>query len=455
MIIDERQAGDLSIGVDAKLIAKLIKRHELEHGRYDMLLDYYKGKHAINNRQRCSDGLPNNKVVCNHAKYITDMTTSYIIGNAVTYSPAEEYDIEPLKNAYLEQDISSLDYELVKAASIYGRAYELIYSDEQSKPRSAFLPPQQAFVVYNDDCTRLPLFGVYYYKTRDIDGAVTGLVCNVYTDERSFAYEAQSDNWDALQLTAEAEHYFGKVPLIEYENNKETQGDYEQLIAAIDAYNTLMSDRVNDKEQFVDAFLFLINIDLDSELAKKLKAERILLATDEKAKAEYLSKVLSESDMQVLRDNLKEDIHRFSMVPDLSDESFGNNLSGVAIRYKLLGFEQATKSKERNIAKSLKQRFELYNIFLANKREMKEVPIHRVDVKFTHNLPANNLEMSQMIANLKGTVTDETLLDQLDFVADPKEEAELMRKEQEEKQKAVVMAAASYGATPQYNYDEE
>jgi SPP1 family phage portal protein len=434
MILDERQ---LQNGVSVSLLAKLIEKHESRNGRYEKLKRYYLGRHDILNRRRMSDGVANNKIVCNHAKYITDMAQSYLVGNAVTYSPSEGYDIEPLKNAYLEQDIANLDSELVKNMSIYGRAYELIYADEDSNPRSAYIPPQQAFVIYNDDCTHFPIMGVYYYKTYDVDGCVTGVVCNVYDSDCAYTYEANSDNWNSMVLTAQIPHYFGKVPLIEYNNNADKQGDYEQIIPLIDAYNILMSDRVNDKEQFVDAFLFLTGIDIDSEQAQKLKRERILMGY-EGAKAEYLSKALSESDIKVLRDNLKEDIHRFSLVPDLSDESFGNNLSGVAIKYKLLGFEQSVKNKERYFSKSLKKRFEIYNNFLSVKGQMQEVPIHRVDIVFTRNLPVNNLEVAQMINNLSNMVTSETLLDQLDFVADPKEEAELVRKEQAEKQEQTV-----------------
>ena len=85
------------------------------------------------------------------------------------------------------------------------------------------------------------------------------------------------------------------MPMVEYRNNEEKQGDFEQMIPLIDAYNILESDRVNDKEQFVDAFLFLTGIDLDSEQAKKLKEERILMGY-EGAAAQYLSKVMSETD---------------------------------------------------------------------------------------------------------------------------------------------------------------
>ena len=149
----------------------------------------------------------------------------------------------------------------------------------------------------------------------------------------------------------------------------------------------------------------------------------------EGATAAYLSKVMSESDVEILRNNIKQDIHRFSMVPDLSDESFGNNLSGVAIKYRLMGFEQHTRNKERYFTKTLKKRFELYNNFLSLKGSMHYVPIHRVDIIFTRNMPVNELETSQMINNLHGIATDKTLLAQLPFVGDPEEEAALAQKE--------------------------
>ncbi|MCI8521531.1 MAG: phage portal protein, partial [Clostridia bacterium] len=241
-------------------------------------------------------------------------------------------------------------------------------------------------------------------------------------------YTNSADSFTHMTLSEKHRHYFGAIPLIEYRNNEEKQGDFEQLIPLIDAYNVLQSDRVNDKEQFVDAFLFLRNIEIDSEQAKKLREERILMGYDG-AEAEYLAKVMSEGDIEVLRDSLKSDIHRFSMIPDLSDQTFGTNLSGVAIKYKLMGFEQHIRNKERYFAKSLKRRLELYINFLSLKGAMEYVPLHRIDAVFTRNLPVNELEVSQMIRNLSGIATNETLLSQLSFVGDAKEEAQLAQKE--------------------------
>ena len=218
------------------------------------------------------------------------------------------------------------------------------------------------------------------------------------------------------------------MPMVEYRNNEEKQGDFEQMIPLIDAYNILESDRVNDKEQFVDAFLFLTGIDLDSEQAKKLREERILMGY-EGAAAQYLSKVMSESDIEVLKDSLKSDIHRFSMIPDLSDQTSVQIYRVSRLSISLWALNSTSENKERYFTKALKQRFELYVNFLSLKGAMEYVPIHRIDVVFTRNLPVNELEISQMVNNLVGIASSETLLSQLSFVGDPKEEAQLAAKE--------------------------
>lgn len=427
MIIDKAL---LDNGLTPKLLEQLIKQHEINKDRFEKLYRYYKGEHNILMRKKHSPDSANNKVVCNHAKYIIDMAQAYLVGSPVKYAAAEGYDIKPIEEAYYEQDIASIDSEIVKEMGIFGRAYEIIYTDGQGKPKSAVLTPDRAFAVYSDECDRRQLLGVHCYKKSDLNGIVTGVVCEVYDETHKYSYRGRGGSWSSLELTEIKEHFFGGVPLIEYRNNEERQGDFEQEIPLIDAYNSLMSDRVNDKEQYVDSFLFISNMDIDSDQAKKLKKERILLGF-EGSDAKYLSQTLSESDTKVLRDDFKEDIHRFSMVPDLSDEKFGGNLSGVAIKYKLLGFEQLTKNRERYLRKSLQRRFELYNNLLIKSDNMAVVPSYQVDIVFTRNLPVNNLETAQMLQYLDGVISQKTKLEQIDFVSDADEELKIFEEEQE------------------------
>ena len=425
MIIDE---SCLEGGINEDIVYKLIVRHMQTAERYSKLKDYYLGNHAIKYRSKNSSGTVNNRVVCNHAKYIVDMAKSFLVGNTITYGCSDGYDIEAIKNSYLEQDIAHIDSGLERDMGIYGRAYELLYVDEKSRPKSVLLSPMNTFVVYGSTVEEKPLMGVHYYTRYDINGNAVGVSCIACDETACYIYENDVTSFANMNLKEVNLHYFNDVPIIEYRNNEDAQGDFEQLIPLIDAYNLLCSDRVNDKEQFVESFLFLSGIELDSEQAKKLKEECILMGY-EGADARYLSKIMTESDVEVLRDSLKQDIHRFSMVPDLSDESFGNNLSGVAIKYKLMGLEQHVRNKERLFTKGLKERFRMYNTYLSLKGSMQHVPVHRVDITFNRNLPVNELEISEMVNNLRDLVTNETLLAQLSFVSDPKEEADLSLKE--------------------------
>ena len=228
-------------------------------------------------------------------------------------------------------------------------------------------------------------------------------------------------------------HKFGDVPIIEYKNNPEILGDFEPVLTLIDAYNLLQSDRVNDKEQLVDAILLFYGMDFNDKDAEMLKTSRMISNIPEEGKVDYLVKTLQEGDVDILRQNIENDIHKISMVPNMSDENFIGNSSGVAIRYKLLSFEQNIKNKERYMEKGLMERFRLYNNYLNAVSKMQIVPTEEVDAVFTRNLPSNDYETSQMINNLQDLVDSETLLSQLSFVKDASEIVEAKKLEEESK----------------------
>ena len=72
------------------------------------------------------------------------------------------------------------------------------------------------------------------------------------------------------------EHNLGQIPIIEYRNNHFAIGDYEQQISLIDAYNSLMGNRVNDKEQAVESILVLLRAQLADNLEDAREAMSIL-----------------------------------------------------------------------------------------------------------------------------------------------------------------------------------
>ena len=422
-------------------------------GRFKMLEDYYIGKHNILERTK-DDRLKNNKVMINHAKYITDTNIGYLLGNPVDYQVGKDdkgkplYDIEPVLDAYKKQTINDLDSEIAKDVSIFGLQYEYVYSNADAEPRSCEVDNKNTIIVYDDTVEHNKLFGLHYrpvYK-----GATFKYWEIIYADKKEKRiYKSYSKS---LQQVGESEeHAFGDVPFICYKNNPELLGDFEPVITLIDAYNLLQSDRINDKEQLVDAILCLYGMDFDTDQAEMLKDSRMLANLPTDGKVEYLVKTLQEGDVDILRQNIENDIHKISMVPNMSDENFVGNSSGVAIRYKLLAFEQNIKNKERYMEKGLLERFKLYNNFLVTKSKMQDVPIEEIDTVFKRNLPSNDFEISQMINNLADFVDAETLISQLSFIKDASEIVELKKQEEKNKPKNPYDLAFSNNEIPDVN----
>lgn len=448
------------LNLDKSIILNLITKHYAIMQKKFKNKQYYDGQHAILSRKREKD-LPDVRVVCNHAKDITDTATGYFMGNPITYSNTEDADIEALLVAFDKANTDDVDADNAQDMSIFGLAYEYVYAKkDKSEPACKNISPLSTFIVVDDTIEENELFGVYYYPKKNDAEDIIQWVATISTQNYKWVLNILNDPKLVQELTEKPEqHFFGGIQIIEYLNNKEAIGDFEQQIPLIDAYNTLMSDRVTDKEQFIDAILVLYGAILgeDEEEAKEAqdalhKKKLIELPAD--AKAEYLTRALDENGVEVLRKALKEDIYTFSHIPNLTDENFAGNASGVAMEYKLLGLEMVTKTKERYYKKGLQRRIEMFCNFL----NMKALAMEAGSVvpSFSRSLPKNLQELASTLYNLKDLVSMKTLLKQIPFVEDPDAEIEEVEKAAEEAVKRQqAMFAAGENTPPEDLEDEE
>ncbi|MDL2235444.1 phage portal protein [Christensenellaceae bacterium OttesenSCG-928-L17] len=414
----------------AKVINQLIdsEKRKKDIKRYAKLEQYYLNEPTVS-REAPHELL----AIVNHARYITKINTGYLLGNPVEYVVTEGNNIQPLIDQYRKQTISDLDITLAKKCSIFGRAYERIYSNEDADIESAVIDPRHAILVYDDSVKHKKMFGITYMPKIDESGEESKdtYKLTILTDSQILHRELTGNKMTTTDEEDE-NHFFGEVPMVEYANDDDYVGDYEPVITLIDAYNILQSDRVLDRERLVDAILALYGIDLTEDQKKDLKEGRMISGIPLDAKLEYIIKNINEADADVLRKTLAADIHKISMTPDMSDENFVGNSSGVAILYKLLPFENNVKDKERHFERALMDRFHIYNQFLSTRSKMKEIANEEVDAIFKRALPQNDLEISQIINNLIGLVDKELLVSQLSFVRDSKETIELAGREAKE-----------------------
>ena len=220
--------------------------------------------------------------------------------------------------------------------------------------------------------------------------------------------------------------------MIHFKNNEELQGDFEQVISLIDAYNREQSNTLNDMDQFSDAYLVLTGYSAtDQEDIEKLKKDKVLL-NDTDGKAEWLTKDVNDSWVENYKNRLNKDIHKFSFTPDFSDESFGTNVPGVSLKLKLLTSEELRATKEMFFREGLVKRMDLIANYL-NMAGDHEIIRNEIQMVFSDVLPQNVLELTQIVQNLAQDVSTETRLSILPFIENPAAEMEKKQKEDDAK----------------------
>nr|DAI78628.1 MAG TPA: PORTAL PROTEIN [Caudoviricetes sp.] len=387
-----------------------------EQPRLEKLERYYLGKHAILMRQMADDTQPNNKVVINYPSLICDSYASYLVGTPIVYNGDEQ-----LASVLNYNDVADEDLEIATDANIFGFAIEQLYLDEDGQIRFTRVSPKETILICDNSIQHNITAAIKFFPIDDYTFAV-----EVYDKEKVSIYTA-STGLSELHLTEERPHYFKDVPFVEYINNEYRQSSFEQVMGLIDGLEKLASDEVNTFEQFCDCYMILKNVVAEAEDIQQMKQNRVLLL-DSDSDASYLTKQVNIEQITSLKNEFVKNIHKISCVPDMSDENFANNASGVAIRYKILAFENQTAKKERKFKKGLQRRLELINNILS----ITGKAYLDTQIIFTRNLPVNELEIAQEVNMLRGLVSNKTLLAQLPFVDDIETELEQIQEETEQ-----------------------
>ena len=392
----------------------------------------YKGVDPVSKMQFDAVSI-DNEVHVNLSSMIVHNATNYFIGKPVTHAYSDTFKNNGI-GEYLD-DINRKCKEkkenkvLAKDCSIYGLGYELINYDEKKEMYFKRLDPLNTFLVVNDFVFEEPV-AVITYVERIINGS-TIKMGYVYTPEAIYSFNNKTNGF---VLDEGIVNVLGELPVVVYQNNDEMTGDFEFATEPLRAYNKLFSCSFDDFESIANALLVFYNAVLDSDQKEALKKSRVLgLISDDgtkEVKAEYLYKKLDTASFKELRTALKEDIVTITNVPDLNDSNFAGNSSGVAISYKLIGFENLRADKETYFEDALQRRYELIGLNPTKKFEIAEGDIKDT---FYQNLP-KNIEKDLQIAQLhnQGVLSLESTLDEMEIVDNTEDELQKLEDEESE-----------------------
>ena len=471
MIMDKPHDEEINIEVvqprfNAKFLDDLVEYHTKKVApRFKKFDNLYRGKVKIFKKKR-ADGKakPNNKLANDFYGQIVDDTVGYFLGNPIVIGYTEPKDEKDVGITTAEADVG-VDLEEVKGSDtavqdeidgifsdnfkddlfmewgkqsiIKGLSHLLVYQDEESKTRIIKLKPEDVIIVYKNSSTKEAEYKIRLYKISTEDTDKTTLWAEVYSKEKIEVFKQVDSStgvgssgfvWDHDEY-----HIYDRIPIITLYNNEEEMSDLEKIETLVNDYDRVMSDISDEFEAFRNAYLVIKDMVMNGDSLQKLKEEGIVEVTDS-GDMRFVTKEIQTDALNSHLERLEKNIHKFAQVPDLTDENFANNLSGVAIRFKLFGLETKCIIKERKMDKALRQLLEVLSVPVRVKTG-KELDLRQVKIEFSRNIPMNITELVDTVCKLEGKVDKETLLALLPFVDDPLAVLEKLKKDQEEAKK--------------------
>ena len=148
------------------------------------------------------------------------------------------------------------------------------------------------------------------------------------------------------------------------------------------------------------------------------------------AKAQFLTKDINDTFVQNTLGLLKKNMYEISNHID-TNEKMQSNLSGSAIRNRLIGLEQRVKDSEGSMKNIIQGR--LYFLFkYFNKIEQLDYDYRDISAKFTLNIPQDDVSIAQIISQIPdGVLSKQTARTLFSFMYNSDREQKLIDAEKQ------------------------
>lgn len=374
------------------------------------LYDYYRGEQPVNKGEAVR-GRPNNLLRAPFPRYITEVHTGYFLGIPPALAYGEAAAGERYAALSRDLDLPHLYFDLGRDLSICGAGFALVWA-ERSGVRLCRCDPCDCFAIRSGEAGSPLLAAVRLLAGGK--GETRGVL---YTAERLIPFV-----WDGIGVTlgTAEENLLHTIPLLPFYNNCQGVGDFEMVTGLVDAYNVLLSGALDDMQSVANAFLALYGMQGTTQKDIDNANRTRILSLSEGGRAEFVVKNLNHEALGQLETNLRRSILQLSMTPDLCDEHFAGNSSGVALQYKLWGIEQVRAAKERTFTDGLRG---LLAVLTAGELLMgRNIDLTGGMATFYKNLPQDNSALAETLLSLSPVLSAQTILENLPWVTDVQEE---------------------------------
>lgn len=434
--------------MDTKTLDKLLESLSTQQKKDKENRHYFKGKnpHLLSEPRNKN---PDNRISTPLAK----MTVEDFVGYGarpgdikLVFEPKEEGyedDYPEIMSNIFEYNEDGLNTtELYEDALVYGRGAEAYWINPEVKISNTSL--------YMPEYKRVDCEDVVFIYTNEIKPQIEKAIryytydeetyCEVYEIEKTTTYQRTKTEWKEID---NQETPFNYPAMIQYISNRDKEAIFEADKKLIDSHDNLISKSMNEIDRF-NGMIMMLPQKVRKEIVDKLIEYKVIddlegIEADKWPK--YLNKDLGgiDSFSNALADRIEKLYHKTSKDPDMSDDNFANNASGVAIAFKLIGFEFKASMIDSYFDKGIMRKIDMLNdaITAKNTSDITSVNAdpYKYDVKIQHNrnMPIDIESKVRVAQLLTGIVSRETLLKWLpqDIVENAEKELEKIQLERE------------------------
>jgi SPP1 family phage portal protein len=360
----------------------------------------------------------------------------------IIISPVYELDNQVIADFNKLNSVDDLDLETSKRATMCGYCGRLPYIDVDKSIKMKLVEPWEC--IWIGDSIENPDAAIRYFDITnyELDGTEkNSSIAIVYTTSDITYYIKDPNNEYVLDLSHPINpesHYFGIVPLFGFANNDELMSDVgPSALTLIDAYDKVMSDDSSESEQTRLAYMLFKNCGISADTLTAARQTGAFSVTGEGADAGFITKELPVAFHTWFLKTLENNIYRFTATPNMNDQNFSGNITGIAIKEKFRPFEDKCKRAELKFKKSFMTQ---YILLCTIWKDLALADIDPMDMNyiFTRNYPENKIEEAQFLRDTKGFISEITRFSHSSLVDNPEEEIERLKMEEQENLESFV-----------------
>jgi SPP1 family phage portal protein len=374
----------------------------------------------------------NNKIANDFFSEIVDMKTGFFCGVPISYVIENDAAQDVVNDFNRYNSMPDVDYETAKAATICGLGVRMFY---YIGAKIAVKVMNAWEFVFTGEAVDDPREVIRFYKTQQILASGKKLDvehADVYDAVNVYPYvKREGETYYTLVEGGVVPHMVPGVPVRGVLNNEDGIGDAEKVLELIDGYDRALSDINSELEQFRLAYLAITGAEITEEVLQMAKRTGAFSLPGPEAKIEFIVKNLNDAIIEHHLDRMERNIYRFSRTPNMNDESFAGNLSGIAMKFKFRSFEDKCKTAELKFKRSLREQYAILTA-VWSATGLASFDYLDVEFVFTRNYPQNLIEEITFLQQAKGIISDETALSLVSFIDHPKQEMEKIEVQREE-----------------------